>query len=192
MLGNARPAASLLGASAAVLCAACSSDPEVVAVERDGTEYLPPGSESCQPGDYKGRFFTRELEEGEVGLDLSGTIDFSIVKSEGGGDVFEFRPNTTLEGEDTGTARFTAEVVTGRCLAGAYETQLVNGLYSGLNPDGSLSGLNIPFEGTIKGRYSRAESTFSGLWDTVIPCLDGSGKKCPAASGAWVAILGTP
>lgn len=191
MLTRVRHRASLLGVLALSLCAACSSDPDVVATYRGGA--LPyDEKEKCEEGDYKGRFFTWPSDGGAGELSLSGTIEFSMVKSQRGGEFLELGPNTKLAGEDSKAgAEFTADVVVGRCVAGSYETRLENGLFLIGKTASGEPALTVPFEGTITGAYSRALRAFSGRWDTVTRCFVDPESTCSALSGGWVAALGS-
>jgi hypothetical protein len=174
------PRSALVGAGfALVLCVACSSDPEVVATSVKGGVMLPdiPTISECQAGVYKGSFYADQ----ESPLPLSGPLEFSLVQSRQG-EFLELGPNTKLEGRDPDTrTEFTADVVTEACVAGAYETKLVNGKFSLLDPDGQpVPDFTYPFEGNIKGEYLASAAVFYGTWDTITTGL-------LQFKGGWVA-----
>jgi hypothetical protein len=159
-------------ALALLLCGACNSDPYVVASARDdGLTNIQNVVSDCEEGSYEGWFSTIEMA-GNLPLELSGALSFSLVKSERGGEFLRLG-DTKLEGTDPNPARpsrFSAVIETGECKEGSYTTDITHGEFVFLLPDGGVpAGEPAKFTGQISGEYVLKEHTFYGKWNTITP-----------------------
>jgi hypothetical protein len=169
-------------ALALLLCGGCASDPDVVARARDdGLTGFENVVSDCEVGAYRGAFSTTKKTDG-VGLELSGEISFSLIKSERGGEFLRIG-DTELKGVNSdNTASFAAVIATGECKEGSYKTTITGGEFLFLLPDGGPAGPPVEFSGTISGEYILEKHTFFGEWTTTTTAGLTNG-------GRWAAFL---
>jgi hypothetical protein len=173
----------LLSASMLPLVGGCQADPDVVATTGSGGAPLFDGNlpliDGCKEGRYQGYFGTvADADGGTQYLSLAGVMSFSLIETHHG-ESLQFGPNTTLKGTDpTSGSEFTAEVLTGtKCTAGAFEAELVNGIFT-------ITGAQFPFSGLVKGEYLANGQAFVGTWEAGGPT--GVAPLHGGWSGVWV------
>jgi hypothetical protein len=169
----------------AVFVCACSSGPEIVAMQREDQAPVRDASplfdltNGCEPGQYKGNFAT-DATDGGLQIQLDGPISFSLVQLPTGPErLLSLANDSDLTGSSSAlSASFTATIQGGsHCVDGAFETQIVNGLFS------IAGGGPVTFEGTVQGDYYSDLHVFTGKWHVFL-------NHGPTQTGGkWTALL---
>jgi hypothetical protein len=169
----------------AFTAAACTGDPEVVALgstlaaDAGSGVITRPGG--CTAGIYQGSFHTVDDPNAALNVKLDGDFKFEL-HAMPNKEFLEIDNTSPLSGE-TATLAFEGTVTGGHeCVEGQFETTIVDAKF-GL--PGQLDN-GVPFHGTVTGNYSEAGKPpvagFTGTWETF---LDSNGAAL--AGGTWSA-----
>jgi len=177
---------------AVVSLAGCSNRKDVVATSTSNPDSLPDGTFAtpqmtpapCQEGNYSGSFFTTK-RDGGPSFQYSGSITFTLTKSLSG--EFKVLDDTAkLQGMGTDGSKFVADIVSGTCREGTFQTELENGMFT------PTTGSMFTFDGHIEGAYATpklsdaAIGAFAGFWTTNLHLLNGD----VVVGGNWSAAQG--